>query len=225
MFIELLSKILSVFFFLALHVTKNGAFPPPLSKVEEQELLKKTKEGDINARNKLVEHNLRLVAHITKKYTGNTDNDDLISIGTIGLIKGISTFDSDKGNRLATYAARCIENEILMHFRAGKKTAQDVSFNDPIDTDKDGNMLTLSDIISDDSDIAEEIDTKLKLEKLKKILPIALDDREKEIIALRYGLWGRDELTQQEIAKKMGISRSYVSRIEKAALKKLRPYF
>ena len=115
MFIQLLSKILSAFFFLALHVTKNGSFPPPLSKSEEQELLRKTKEGDISARNKLVEHNLRLVAHITKKYTGNTDNDDLISIGTIGLIKGISTFDSDKGSRLATYAARCIENEILMN--------------------------------------------------------------------------------------------------------------
>ena len=118
-----------------------------------------------------------------------------------------------------------IANEILMYFRAGKKTAQDVSFNDPIDTDKDGNMLTLGDIISDESDIAEEIDTKLKLQKLKKILPIALDDREKEIIALRYGLGGREELTQQEIAKRLGISRSYVSRIEKAALKKLRPYF
>ena len=225
MFISLLSKILSAFFFLALHVTKNGAFPPPLSKKEEEELLLKVKDGDINARNKLVEHNLRLVAHITKKYTGSADNDDLISIGTIGLIKGVSTFKSEKGSRLATYAARCIENEILMYFRASKKCSQDVSFNEPIDTDKDGNMLTLGDIISSDSDIAEETETKIKLEKLRKILPIALDEREKEILTFRFGLGGAKELTQQQIAKRLGISRSYVSRIEKAALKKLRPYF
>ncbi|MEE0946021.1 MAG: RNA polymerase sporulation sigma factor SigK [Acutalibacteraceae bacterium] len=225
MFTQILSKILSVFFFVALHVAKNGSFPPPLSKAEEQELLQKASAGDINARNKLVEHNLRLVAHITKKYTGNADNDDLISIGTIGLIKGISTFDTTKGSRLATYAARCIENEILMHFRASKKTAQDVSFNDPIDTDKDGNMLTLGDIVSCDGDIAEEISTKLSIEKLKKIFPVVLDKREREILILRFGLGGQEELTQQEIAKKLSISRSYVSRIEKAALKKLRPYF
>jgi RNA polymerase sporulation-specific sigma factor len=224
MFLSLLSKILSVFFYLALHVTKSGAFPPPLSAKEERALLIEAEKGDLNARNKLVEHNLRLVVHIAKKYSGSADNDDLISIGTIGLIKGVSTFKAEKGNRLATYAARCIDNEILMYFRASKKTAQDVSFNEPIDTDKDGNTLSLGDIISDSVDIAEEIDTKLKLDKLKKILPTALEEREYKIICMRYGL-GCDELTQQEIANKLKISRSYVSRIEKAALKKLRPYF
>lgn len=226
MFFELLSKIISAFFFLALHVANKGSFPPPLSAKEERELLKKSEQGDINARNKLVEHNLRLVVHITKKYYNTSvDQDDLISIGTIGLIKGISTFKSEKGSRLATYAARCIENEILMYFRAGKKSAQDVSLFEPIDTDKDGNALTLGDIISDDSDIAEKTDTKIKIEKLNKLILSVLDKREKEIISYRYGLYGKEELTQHEIAEKMGISRSYVSRIEKAALKKLRPYF
>ena len=225
MLLELLSKIISSFFFLALHVKKNGAFPPPLSKKEEDELLLKSNMGDIDARNKLVEHNLRLVAHITKKYTGSTDNDDLISIGTIGLIKGISTFKAEKGSRLATYTARCIENEILMYFRSLKKTEKDVSLHEPIDTDKDGNMLTLGDIISDGSDVLEQTDTKIKVERLKKILPLALDKREKEIIYMRYGIGGRKQQTQQEIAKKLKISRSYVSRIEKSALKKLKEYF
>ncbi len=225
MFLELLTRIMGALFYLALHVKKNGAFPPPLSKSEEEELLKRSNEGDISARNKLVEHNLRLVAHIAKKYSGSADNDDLISIGTIGLIKGISTFKAEKGNRLATYTARCIENEILMYFRSLKKSAQDISFSEPIDTDKDGNTLTLGDIVSDESDVLEQTDQKLKIESLKKILPIALDKREKEIIFMRYGLMGKEQLTQQEIAKKLGISRSYVSRIEKSALKKLRPYF
>lgn len=225
MLYEILSRILSVFFFIALHVKKNGSFPPPLSKSEEAALIGKSNNGDINARNKLIEHNLRLVAHIAKKYSGSADNDDLISIGTIGLIKGVSTFKAEKGSRLATYTARCIENEILMHFRSLKKSAQDISFSEPIDTDKDGNALTLGDIVSDGSDVLEETNTKLNIEKLKKILPEVLDSREKQIIFLRYGLWGSSQLTQQQIAKKLGISRSYVSRIEKSALKKLRPYF
>ena len=225
MFWAFLEKILSGFLFLALHVSKSGNFPPPLSTKEEKELLIKSNQGDIEARNKLIEHNLRLVAHISKKYYTNENQDDLISIGTIGLIKGVSTFNSEKGNRLATYAARCIENEILMHFRSLKKSAQDVSFSDSIDTDKDGNTLTLGDIIAVDSDIAEEIDTKFKIKRLAEIFPKVLDEREKQILTLRFGLYGSEELTQQQIANRLGISRSYVSRIEKAALKKLRPYF
>ena len=225
MFFTFLEKIFSGLIFIALHVAKSGNFPPPLSAKEEKELLIKSNQGDIDARNKLIEHNLRLVAHISKKYYTNENQDDLISIGTIGLIKGVSTFNSEKGNRLATYAARCIENEILMHFRSLKKTAQDVSFSDSIDTDKDGNTLTLGDIIAVDSDIAEEIDTKLKIKRLSEIFPKVLNDREKQILTFRFGLNGAQELTQQQIANILGISRSYVSRIEKSALKKLRPYF
>lgn len=223
---QLLMKIASSLFYFALHVTPAGSFPPPLKAKEESELLERMKKGDATAKNKLIEHNLRLVAHIVKKYYSSPDEqDDLISIGTIGLIKGITSFDTDKGIRLATYAARCIDNEILMYFRALKKTAQDVYISDPIDTDKDGNTLTLIDIIADDTDITEEIDIKLKLQKLRKIINHALDDREKTIICYRYGVGGCKELTQHEIADRLGISRSYVSRIEKAALTKLRQLF
>ncbi len=226
MFFSLLMELASSIYYFALHVTGAGSFPPPLSAAEEAELLEKSRAGDGEARNKLIEHNLRLVAHIVKKYynTG-ADQDDMISIGTIGLIKAVSTFNSEKGIHLATYAARCIENEILMFFRNQKKTAQDVFISDPIDTDKDGNALTLIDVIADQSDISDEIDTKLKLEKLKVIMPVCLDEREKEIIRLRYGIGGCEELTQKEIAAKLGISRSYVSRIEKSALIKLRRQF
>ena len=207
-------------------VTGVGSFPPRLSAEREAELLQKSRAGDDNAKNELIEHNLRLVAHIVKKYyNSGADQDDMISIGTIGLIKAVSTFNSDKGIRLATYAARCIENEILMYFRNMKKTSQDVFISDPIDTDKDGNALTLIDVIADDSDIAEEIDTKIKLEKLRVILSGCLEEREKQIIEMRYGINGREELTQREIAKKLNISRSYVSRIEKSALEKLRKQF
>lgn len=226
MFFEILINLVTNIYYLALHVTGAGSFPPPLSAKKESELLEKSRAGDINAKNTLIEHNLRLVAHIVKKYyIVGCDQDDLISIGTIGLIKAVSTFNSDKGIRLATYAARCIENEILMHFRNLKKTAQDVYISDPIDTDKDGNALTLIDVIADESDIEEETDTKLKLEKLRVLLIGTLDDREKQIINMRYGLNGHKELTQREIAKKLGISRSYVSRIEKAAFEKLRRQF
>ena len=226
MIFGLLIQILSSVYYFALHVTSGGSFPTPLSKLKEEELIEKTQKGDIDAKNSLIEHNLRLVAHIVKKYyTTNCEQDDLISIGTIGLIKAVSSFKSDKGIRFATYAARCIENEILMHFRNLKKSAQDLYISDPIDTDKDGNALTLIDIISDDYDLTEEVDTKLRLERLRVIFPVTLDEREKEIIELRYGLYGHPELTQREIAKKLGISRSYVSRIETAALKKLRNKF
>lgn len=219
-------KIASSIYYFALHVTGAGSFPPPLSAAREEELLAKSRNGDLDARNTLIEHNLRLVAHIVKKYyNSGADQDDLISIGTIGLIKAVSTFNADKGIHLATYAARCIENEILMFFRNQKKSAQDVFISDPIDTDKDGNALTLIDVIADGSDIAEEIDTKIKLEKLRVILSGCLDEREKKIIEMRYGLYGGEELTQRDIAKKLGISRSYVSRIEKSALEKLRRQF
>lgn len=219
-------KIASAVYYFALHVKGAGSFPPPLSAEREAELLEKSHGGDDGARNELIEHNLRLVAHIVKKYynTG-ADQDDMISIGTIGLIKAVSTFNADKGIHLATYASRCIENEILMFFRNQKKTAQDVFISDPIDTDKDGNTLTLIDVIADKSDIADEIDTKIKVEKLRVILPICLTERERLIIEMRYGLCGREELTQREIAKKLNISRSYVSRIEKSALEKLRKQF
>lgn len=219
-------KIASAIYYFALHVKGAGAFPPPLTAEREAELLEKSRNGDDGARNELIEHNLRLVAHIVKKYynTG-ADQDDMISIGTIGLIKAVSTFNTDKGIHLATYASRCIENEILMFFRNQKKTAQDVFISDPIDTDKDGNTLTLIDVIADKSDIADEIDTKIKVEKLRVILPVCLSERERLIIEMRYGLCGREELTQREIAKKLNISRSYVSRIEKSALEKLRKQF
>ena len=166
------------------------------------------------------------MAHIIKKYYRNAaDQDDMISIGTIGLIKAVSTYKEGKGTHLATYASRCIENEILMFFRQQKKTAQDVFFSDPIDTDKDGNALTLVDVIADSGDISEEIDTKMKLERLKLVLPVCLEERERVIIEMRYGLNGNAEMTQRDIARRLGISRSYVSRIEKSALLKLRRQF
>ncbi len=220
---NLLFQIISNLYYFALHVTGAGSFPAVLSAKRETELLEKCRAGDIDARNKLIEHNLRLVAHIVKKYYSTASNqDDLISIGTIGLIKAVSTFKTDKNIRLATYASRCIENEILMYFRNQKKSAGDVYISDPIDTDKEGNALTLIDVIADKSDIVEDLDTKFKLQKLKSILTKTLDKRELEIIELRYGLGGKQELTQREIAKKLGISRSYVSRIEKSALEKLK---
>lgn len=223
--LTLLMQLASSLFYFALHVTNPGSFPPALSSKEEAELLKRSANGDIDAKNKLIEHNLRLVAHVIKKYYSNrADQDDLISIGTIGLIKAVSTFKPDKGIRLATYAARCIENEILMYFRAGKKTAQDVYFSDPIDTDKDGNALTLIDVIADDVNIAEDIDQKMRIDRLKVLVETKLDDREKTIVKLRYGLGGCEELTQKKVAERLGISRSYVSRIEKSALMKLKKW-
>lgn len=224
--LSILFQIFSNLYYFALHVTVAGSFPAPLSEKQETELLQQSRNGNIEARNKLVEHNLRLVAHIVKKYYSTGSNqDDLISIGTIGLIKAVSTFKASKGIRLATYASRCIENEILMFFRNQRKSSQDIYISDPIDTDKEGNALTLIDVIADKSDIVEEIDTKLKLQKLKRIIKGVLDERELMIIELRYGINGKKELTQREIAKKMNISRSYVSRIEKSALEKLRSQF
>lgn len=209
--------------FFILHVCGGGSFPKPLSEKQEREYLRKMHEGDIGARNKLVEHNLRLVAHIIKKYYGvQTEQDDLVSIGTIGLIKAIDTFKPDKNIRLSSYASRCIENEILMHFRSAKKTAQDVSLNETIDTDKDGNPLTLMDIMAVDDNILDELDRKLNGRKLGQFIREELTDRERQIIIMRYGLGGREPMTQKKVAKVMNISRSYVSRIETKALKKLK---
>ena len=222
----LFSQVFSHLLYLVLHVTNTGSFPQPLSAEEEKRLVLQMEQGDEAARGKLIEHNLRLVAHIVKKYySGPVELDDLISIGTIGLIKAVSTFNSGKGIRLATYAARCIENEILMHFRNVKKSAQDVFISDPIDTDKEGNALTLQDVIADEGSIVDDIDLKIKSEQVRKFMKESLDERERTIIELRYGLNGRDELTQREVAKKLGISRSYVSRIEKKALELLRGRF
>lgn len=226
MFLELLGQIFPGIMHFILHASAAGSFPQALSKERETELLAKMEAGDDEARKTLIEHNLRLVAHIAKKYYGSgADQDDLISIGTIGLIKAVSSFNSGKGIRLATYAARCIDNEILMYFRGAKKTAQDVYISDPIDTDKDGNTLTLIDVLTDGTNIVDDLDNKIKLEQLRVYLKDTLQPRELEIIMLRYGLKSGRELTQREVAKRLGISRSYVSRIEKKALEKLRSRF
>lgn len=201
---------------------KNHAFPQPLSPKDEAEYIKQMQEGDEEARNKLIEHNLRLVAHIVKKFenTGE-DMEDLISIGTIGLIKGIESYSSDKGTKLATYAARCIENEILMHLRALKKVKKDVSLQDPIGQDKEGNEISLIDILeAENQNIIEYIQLNMEIEKMNDYLSI-LDSREKEVVLYRYGLNNYKEMTQREIAKMLDISRSYVSRIEKRALMKV----
>ncbi|MCL2408475.1 MAG: RNA polymerase sporulation sigma factor SigK [Oscillospiraceae bacterium] len=203
-----------------------GSFPKPLSKDEEERYVHLYIQGDMEARNVLIERNLRLVAHIIKKYyTQNHDQDDLISIGTIGLIKGISTYKPEKKVRLATYASRCIENEILMHFRSLKKTAGDLSLSDSIDTDREGNSLSLMDIISSPDDMFENLSARETKLRLKQYLSEALTKREAEIIFMRYGLNNEKPLTQREVAEICSISRSYVSRIEKKALGKLRKCF
>ena len=212
--------------FFILHVCGGGAFPKPLPEKREREYLLRMKQGDLTARGKLIEHNLRLVAHIIKKYYGKQgEQDDLVSIGTIGLIKAIDTFDTGKNIRLSSYASRCIENEILMHFRAAKKTAQDISLNETIDTDKDGNPLTLLDIMAVDDHILDDLDKKLNKQKLGRFINEELTEREKKIIILRYGLDGKEPMTQKNVAKLLNISRSYVSRIETKALKQLRKRF
>ena len=212
--------------FFVLHVCGGGTFPKPLTEKKEREYLMRMKSGDKNARNILVEHNLRLVAHIIKKYYGKqNEQDDLVSIGTIGLIKAVDTFNPDKNIRLSSYASRCIENEILMHFRAAKKMSQDISLNETIDTDKDGNPLTLLDIMAVDDHILDDLDKKLNMQKLGKFISEELTEREKTIIVLRYGLNGSEPMTQKNVAKLLNISRSYVSRIETKALKQLRKRF
>ena len=201
----------------------TGSFPKPLTEEEENHYLDLAEKGDIGARNVLIERNLRLVAHIMKKYYAQTaDQEDLISIGTIGLIKGITTFDRKKGARLATYAARCVENEILMYFRSQKKSSQDVSLSDYIETGTDGAALSLMDVVSADEDLLEQVDRKQQLQKLCAAMDRCLTEQEKEVVLHRYGLAGYTAKRQREVAKQIGISRSYVSRIEKRALQKLK---
>ena len=200
-----------------------GSFPKPLSQKEETYYLRLAAEGDLEARNILIERNLRLVAHIMKKYYAQaSDQEDLISIGTIGLIKGISTFDASKGARLATYAARCAENEILMHFRSLRKSAQDVSLSDYIETGADGAALSLMDVVGDDTDLLDRVTTREQIRQLRKSMESVLTDQERQVIQLRYGLGGQAPMRQREVAQITGISRSYISRIEKRALEKLR---
>ncbi len=217
----MLTRMFSVF----LSLSPSQSFPPPLDPKEEQELFVKMKKGDQNARNKLIEHNLRLVSHIVRKYYASSPcTEDLFSIGSIGLVKAIDSFDPKNGARFATYSAKCIQNEILMYFRSQKKLGSEVSINETIDTDRDGNPLTYGDIISSDDNIADEIDRKIKCERAFEYIKNRLGERERRIIVLRYGLDGNVPLTQREVAERLGISRSYVSRIEKSILTELREY-
>ena len=219
----MITALLQHIIFCILHVDYSTSFPSAISKEEEFQAFERLSNGDKNAQNYLVEHNLRLVAHIVKKfYDTNQSQDELISTGTVGLIKAVSTFDYTKGNRFSSYASRCIENEILMALRNNKKTANDVSIYEPVDTDKDGNSLTLLDIMVDDTETDMKAENNIQISQLKKFMEKCLDERESKIIKLRYGLGNGVEVPQREVAKQLGISRSYVSRIEKKALKKLR---
>lgn len=216
-------RIIYNFFFMFLKVSDVDIYPPPLTAEEEKKCFAKMKQGDMYAREKLIRHNMRLVAHIVKKYyTLSKNHDDLISIGTIGLIKAIDSFKPETGTRFATYAGKCLQNEILMYFRSRKKLQNEVSINEVLDTDKDGNPLTYGDIISLPDTIAEDIDRKLQIENAFLAVKRELTERERKIIVLRYGLSGRTPKTQREVAELLGISRSYVSRIEKAAIAKIR---
>lgn len=212
--LSLLNTLFANLIYLALHISNYGSFPPPLKPAEEKECLDKMKNGDMSARDKLIEHNLRLVAHIMKKYySANSDQEDLLSIGTIGLIKGINSFDSSKGTRLATYAAKCIDNEILMYFRNMKKFSQDISINEPIESDSEGNPLTLIDIIQVEDEIVDNINLSIDIKRIRKYVDEIKDDRDREIIIRRYGMAGENPKTQREVASEMGISRSYVYNI------------
>ena len=217
--LSVLSGLFGQMTFLLLHVDHTAAFPPPLNRAEEQALLNRLAEGSEEARQKLITHNLRLVAHMTKKfYSPEREQEELISVGTLGLIKAVSTFRQEKGARFATYASRCIENEILMHYRAKKKTAGEIFFDDPLEYDKDGNALTLLDIMSDSTDLEEQVVQSMQEKQLYHYLQTKLSTREWNVIVRRYGLFGYPAQTQREVADAMKISRSYVSRIEKRAL-------
>ncbi len=217
--IAALAKLLSPI----LGISTQQSFPPALPCEEEKECFIKMKSGDGDARQKLILHNLRLVSHIVRKYYSSSKNqEDLVSIGTIGLVKAVDTYNTDNGTRFATYAAKCIQNEILMSFRAEKKHSSDISINETIDVDRDGNPLAYIDVISSDENVSEETERKILSERALRCIKTVLTLRERQIIIMRYGLCGTPELTQREIADKLGISRSYVSRIEKSALEKLK---
>ena len=221
-----LSKILLRFISLILGIEQLESFPPPLKKDEEAEAFKRMRAGDARAREIIIERNLRLVSHIIRKYYSSYQYpDELLSVGSLGLIKAVDTFKNEYGTRFATYGARCVQNEILMYFRSQKNLQNEVSINDTIDVDKDGNPLTYLDIIGVDENIAEDVDLKIHTARLNELIEKKLDERETQIITLRYGLKGYKPLTQREVAEYLGISRSYVSRIEKRALETLRDSF
>ncbi len=222
---DLLQPLFENFMFLMLYISGGSSFPKPLTEAEEKYYLEQYQKGDEKARDILIERNLRLVVHIMKKYYSTVaEQEDLISIGTIGLIKGVNSYKENKKTRLSTYCAKCIENEVLMYFRSQKKLSGEVFLNDPLETDKDGNSLTFEDIMSDNDDLLDKIELKNKTRKIYEYLEL-LEPREKMIIALRYGLFDTKPHTQNEVAKRLSISRSYVSRIEKKALQKLRSCF
>ncbi|MBQ8849837.1 MAG: RNA polymerase sporulation sigma factor SigK [Clostridia bacterium] len=219
-------SMLSNFIHLILGIGTAQNFPPPLSAAKEKEYFLLAEKGDESARQELILHNLRLVSHIVRKYYASAKNqEDLVSIGTIGLIKAVDTFKVSGGAKFATYAARCIQNEILMHFRSQKKLSCEVSLNDTIDVDRDGNPLTYIDVISCDDTLASDIEKKINTAKAMKLLQTELTARERKIICMRYGIGGRKPMTQKQIAETLNISRSYVSRLEKTALEKLRAHF
>ncbi len=223
MFFDFLGLLFGRIFFFTGVVKDDGNFPKPLSPEDESKYLRLAREGDTEARNMLIKHNMRLVAHIVKKYTGSAETDDLLSVGSIGLIKAINTFQDGKGTQLATYTARCIENEILMLLRAGKKHKNSVSLSEPVGVDKDGNELTLIDLLSEKEDsVFAQVEKSIQREKFVACLKKFLNEREFVILSLRYGLEDGVALPQREVAKKLGISRSYISRIEKRAIEKAR---
>lgn len=223
MFFDFLSFVLGKIVFFTGAVINGSSFPKPLSSEEEAECIEKMASGDMCAREKLISHNMRLVAHIVKKYNGSAETDDLISVGSIGLIKAVNTFDKSKGTQLATFAARCIENEILMLLRANKKHRNDISLSDPVGADKDGNELTLIDLLCDHDDVVfEKVDKEIEIDKFLKFIKGVLTEREYTVLCLRFGLKGGCNYAQREVANFLKISRSYISRIEKKAIEKLK---
>lgn len=225
MIIESFLAFLSKIFCFTAYVNGSTSFPAPLPPEEEKRYVEQCRNGDMRAREMLIRHNLRLVAHIVKKYSTAGEADDLISIGTIGLIKGVETFEYGKGSQLATYAAKCIENEVLMYIRSNKKRRGDVSLSEPVGTDKDGNEISLMEIIPADSDrLFAEVENNYTIKKISEFVRTGLSDRERAVIEMRYGLNGQTAMTQLEVAEKMKISRSYVSRIEKKIIKKISDY-